>query len=70
MDKEITISRLLPSMQEILQNDPTKFLRELRNSVRQIRAEEPQLAAYQIRDLGLIRRDDGLEIKLYFSQAN
>jgi len=70
MDREVTVSRFLPHLADSLQGDPGRFLKELRNSVREARSQDPQLAEYQLRDLGLIRHDDGLEIKMYFNLAN
>ncbi|MDA8212544.1 MAG: hypothetical protein M0021_11810 [Clostridia bacterium] len=70
MDREVTVSRFLPHIADSFQGDPGGFLKELRNSVREVRTQDPQLAEYQLRDLGLIQHDDGLEIKMYFSSAN
>ncbi|MFZ3172157.1 MAG: hypothetical protein WA118_09265 [Carboxydocellales bacterium] len=70
MESEVTVSRFLPNIADTLREDPGGLLKELRNSVREVRTEDPQLANYKLSDLGLVQHDDGWEIKMYFSSAN
>lgn len=43
------------------------LLARIREEVAEIRQDHPELAAYQLVDLGLVDRQTGIEVKLYFS---
>lgn len=42
------------------------FLRQLRDTVQEVKTEDPSLADYHLYDLGFIQQENGLEVKMYF----
>ncbi|KNZ70678.1 hypothetical protein Tfer_0356 [Thermincola ferriacetica] len=59
------VSRFFPEMHKVGQ-DGGLFLRQLRDTVQEVKAEDPSLADYHLYDLGFIQQENGLEVKMYF----
>ncbi|GAW29099.1 hypothetical protein ULO1_16690 [Carboxydocella sp. ULO1] len=43
------------------------LLARIRAEVSEIRQQHPELEAYQLVDMGIVDRNTGIEVKLYFS---
>ncbi|HEY3314282.1 MAG TPA: hypothetical protein VGL40_03235 [Bacillota bacterium] len=61
-----TVNRLIPAAAVLGPRSPQRLLSVLRGIVRDIRRVNPKMAEYHLYDISFQRRDNKIDIKLYF----
>lgn len=61
-----TVSKLLPDFHKESGN-ALELLKTVKDSVRLVKSENPELVDCNLCDVGFIQQSNGLEIKLYFA---
>ncbi len=61
------VSKFFPEVQKV-GTDSGGFLRQLRDTVQDVKTQDPELTDLHLCDLGFVQQDGGLEVRMYFGE--